>query len=115
MIIGWQDMQSIEYSDDYHCEHFAADVHLFLTSIDISDYLLSGRFALPINLRNFNKIDTPSQHCIVLMRDKAKAHIGIWYDNAVLHLGARGVVHQTLDAACLGFNRVSFYEVKTCK
>lgn len=114
MISNWSDMMRIEYSDNYHCEHFTIDAYRFLTGNDISEYLLSGDYALPINLRNFTKLAEPKQHCIVLMRDTDKAHIGVWHDNAVLHLGDNGVVSQPLIIAQRGFKRVNFYEVKSC-
>ena len=111
MIRNWADMQKLVYSDDYHCEHFAVDALRFLTGKDISQYMYTGSAAIPMNVRQFKKVTSPSQFSLVLLRDNHKAHIGIWYNNAVLHLSNDGVVHQTLNIALRGFKRVSFYEV----
>lgn len=112
MIHCWEDMQNIHYSDNYHCEHFVCDAYQFLTKKDISHAMLSGQFALPINLRQFKKINSPCQYCFVLFRDENKAHIGIWLDNAVLHLGQDGVVSQSLSVVKQEFKRVDFYQLK---
>lgn len=111
MITSWDSMQDIVYSDDYHCEHFAVDALKFLTGTDISAAMFTGVGALPINVKNFIKIPSPTQFSLILMRDKNKAHIGVWFDNAVLHLADTGVVYQPLAMATRGFSRISFYEV----
>ena len=111
MITTWGDMQNAKYGDNYHCEHFTVDALRFLTGVDISHLMYTGDGALPLNVKQFTKVQKPTQYTLVLMRDNHKAHIGIWYNNAVLHLGHEGVVLQTLAIAMRGFKRVSFYEV----
>lgn len=110
-IASWQDMQAITYSDDYHCEHFLIDAYAFLTGRNLANKLLSGGHFAVYQLRNFKKITMPRQHCIVLLRDKNKAHVGVWHDNQILHLVSSGVVLQPLEMAKRGFKRVDFYAV----
>lgn len=105
----WDD---IEYdADNYNCVHFLVDAHNHYTAINISDKLLNGGFDNPKNVRNFKRVKTPTQHCIVLMRSKERAHVGLWLDGCVLHLDSGGVVWQSLNIAKLGFDKVLFYEV----
>lgn len=111
-ITTWQDIHTLQYSNTYHCEHFVIDAYRFLLGIDVSGYFLSGQFACAHTLKNFSKLDTPCQHCFVLCRDKNKAHIGIWLDNQVLHLGHRGVVLQPLFVLQQQFERMGFYVLK---
>lgn len=112
LIKSWQDMHALRYSDSYHCEHFVIDAYQFLKGVDVSSHFLSGQFATAHTLKNFNKLDTPRQFCFVLCRDKNKAHIGLWYDNQVLHLGKNGAVLQPLSALQQQFDKVGFYALK---
>lgn len=104
----WDD---IKYdADKYCCEHFLIDAYKHYTSIDISNRLLTSGFFNASNLRQFLPVDKPSQHTIVLFRDKGKAHVGLWLDGRVLHLEPHGVVWQTLNIVKQGFERVTYYE-----
>src|SRR5699024_1890909 len=111
MTNSWDDVNAVKYSDEYHCEHFTVDALKFLTGRDISPYMYSGTHAVPLNIRKFKQVKTPAQFTLVLMRDRSKAHIGIWYNNAVLHLSQHGAVLQTLSVAMREFKKVTFYEV----
>ncbi len=120
LINRWQDLHRIEYSDNYHCEHFAIDCYRFLTNQDVSELILTktpsssplsrGEFKAK-NLRNFVKLDKPKQYCFVLMRDTDRSHVGIWYDNQVLHLSLKGVVMQPLFTLEKSFKKIFFYGV----
>ena len=102
---------AIKYdADKYCCEHFLIDAYRYYTGKDISNKLLTSGFFNAQKLRNFRQVETPKQLTIVLFRDKAKAHVGLWYDNKVLHLSEQGVLLQPLDVAKMGFKRVNFYE-----
>lgn len=102
---------TIKYdADKYCCEHFLIDAYRHYTGIDISNKLLTSGFFNASNLRQFRAVDKPSQHTIVLFRDKGKAHVGLWLDGRVLHLEPHGVVWQLLAVAKQGFDRVVFYE-----
>lgn len=110
-MIDWQQIEQIKYDkDNYHCEHFLIDIYRELTGIDLSHKLLVSGFFNIKNLRNFRKIIQPKSLSIVLFRDKNKAHVGLWYDNKVLHLDTKGVLLQPLDVVKIGFKRVDFYE-----
>lgn len=105
-------MYALRYNEHYHCEHFVIDAYRFLLGVDVSSHFLSGQNACAHTLKNFSKLPTPRQFCVVLCRDKNKAHIGIWYHNQVLHLGKNGVVLQPLSALQQQFDKVSFYGLK---
>ena len=110
-MIDWQQIERIKYDKQrYCCEHFLIDVYRALTGVDLSDKLLTRGFFTARQLRNFKQVDTPKQLTIVLFRDANKAHVGLWYDNKVLHLSEQGVLLQPLDVAKMGFKRVDFYE-----
>ena len=103
---------AIKYdADKYCCEHFLIDAYKHYTGIDISNKLLTSGFFCASNLRQFVRVDKPSQHTIVLFRDKGKAHVGLWLDGRVLHLEPHGVVWQPLDYIKRDFDRVIFYEL----
>ena len=105
------DFDTIRYDKDrYCCEHFLIDCYQHYKGIDLSDKLLSSGFFNAQKLRNFRQVETPKQLTIVLFRDANKAHVGLWYDNKVLHLSEQGVLLQPLDVAKMGFKRVNFYE-----
>ena len=105
----WDD---IRYdAENYNCVHFLVDAHNHYTAINISDKLLNGGFDNVQNVRNFKRIKAPKPFCIVLFRDKSRAHVGLWFEGRVLHLDKDGVVWQSLTVAQLGFDKVVFYEV----
>jgi len=103
---------AIKYdAQSYCCEHFLIDAYRHYTGIDISNKLLTIGFFSASNLRQFVPVVEPSQHTIVLFRDKGKAHVGLWIDGRVLHLEPHGVVWQTLNIVKQGFERVTYYEI----
>ena len=102
---------AIKYdADKYCCEHFLIDAYRHYTGIDISNKLLTSGLFNASNLRQFVPVVTPTQHTIVLFRDKGKAHVGLWLDGRVLHLEPHGVVWQSLNIVMQGFERVAYYE-----
>lgn len=102
---------AIKYdADKYCCEHFLIDAYKHYTGIDISNRLLTSGFFCASNLRQFVPVIEPTQHTIVLFRDKGKAHVGLWLDGRVLHLEPHGVVWQSLNIVMQGFERVAYYE-----
>ena len=106
----WDDI--IYDANSYCCEHFLIDAYKNYRQIDLSNKLLKGGFFYAYALKNFARVDTPSQYSIVLFRAKGeKAHVGLWLDGRVLHLEPQGVVWQLLDVVKKGFDRVVFYEL----
>lgn len=95
----------------YNCVHFLIDAYKHYVGEDLSEKLLGDTNQFdPLKLKNFRKIDVPKQNCIVLLRDRYKAHVGLWRDNAMLHLDPKGVVQQPLHFARQYFKKVNFYE-----
>lgn len=97
-------------ADRYCCEHFLIDAYKHYKQIDLSPKLLTSGFFCAPNIRNFDRVDKPSQYSIVLFRARSQAHVGLWVDGRVLHLEPHGVVWQSLDIVKKGFERVLFYE-----
>lgn len=103
---------AIKYdADKYCCEHFLIDAYRHYTGVDISNKLLTSGFFSASNLRQFVPAIEPTQHTIVLFRDKGKAHVGLWIDGRVLHLEPQGVVWQMLDIVKRNFERVTYYGI----
>lgn len=111
-MIGEEQIWDKQRSKTYRCEHFAIDVYRHFTGKDLSGYFLTGGFAQPKNRRHFVKLDAPSELCFALCRRKNEAHIGIWHNNAVLHLGDFGALLQPLAVLRVYFSRVDFYAIK---
>ena len=103
--------QSIKYdADSYCCEHFLIDAYKHYTGIDLAPKLLTNGFFKAPNIKNFDPVNEPKQHTIVMFRNQGKAHVGLWLDGRVLHLEPHGVVWQTIDIVKQGFERVLYYE-----
>lgn len=104
-------------SSTYNCAHFACDVWKHETGSDICEALKG--FLLPRKERyvkssirkSFIKLDKPESPSLVLMqRNGAAPHIGVYLRGRVLHIQKDGVQFQPLDVACIGFNKVSYYK-----
>jgi len=104
---------AIKYdADKYCCEHFLIDAYRHYTGIDLAPKLLTRGFFSAWNIRNFDPVDAPKQHTIVMFRNRSgKTHVGLWIDGRVLHLEPHGVVWQSLDYIKRDFDRVVFYEL----
>jgi hypothetical protein len=100
----------------YNCAHFVVEVWEHLTKRDISDAFAC--FLLPekertasMSIRNhFTKLEKPVNLCIVLMqRPRTEPHVGLFYNNRVLHINEKGVQFMPLEIASFGYNKIGFY------
>jgi hypothetical protein len=100
----------------YNCWHFARDVWLHLTGLQLPDFTPVGsswadrtRAALDA-AQTFSELEEPRSPCIVLMRmPRVGPHVGVFYRERVLHIFEAGVYFQPLDLATRGWRSVQFY------
>lgn len=95
------------WSKNYTCNEFACDVWKQITGLDLADRLLKS---LAGN-GDFQKLDTPQSPCIVYFtnNNQTPTHVGVFFDNKVLHLTMRGVQYMPLEIISVGFKEVRFY------
>jgi hypothetical protein len=99
----------------YNCAHLVCEVWADLRGPDMAEALRgflcgpSGREARLSDLRRLRFLDTPEEPCVVLLQAPRRApHVGVWVRGKVLHITERGVFHQRLEIAALGFTRARF-------
>lgn len=107
-----------EYSQSFHCVHFAIEAAKYLYQKDYSlsfigltnsldDAIRTSRSTVIQNTR----IDKPKEGCIVLMTyHTGNSHVGIFYKHRIFHLCEQGVQRITLEQARPLFKRIRFYE-----
>lgn len=107
-------------ANKYHCVHFVVDAAKYLFDVDYSSHFLglTGTVdeSLKASRRNFNqakKLEKPVNNCIVLMTNLMnRSHVGLFYDNHVLHLSEQGALFQTLRTLDRHYSRFRFYETQ---
>lgn len=106
--------------DHYHCVHFTVDAGKHLFNYDFSHCFigLTGSLNGPLNLSRTNfeqaeQIERPKLGSIVLMLTlDNKHHVGIYYDNRVLHLSETGPRFETLRSIKRQYKNLRYYHVK---
>jgi hypothetical protein len=99
----------------YNCLHFARDVMLDLTGVDIGERLAGvldpeTRTLGKRHFDAFRRLETPESPCLVFMsRRRGEPHVGVFARGRVLHIRERGVQFQPLEVAALGFEIVRYY------
>lgn len=92
----------------YNCLHFAREVWLDETGVDIGP-LLRESSETP---RSFRQLEKPQSPCLVLMRDTGHTpHVGIFLRDRVLHIHEFGVEFIPLSSLLLQFKSAKFYNV----
>lgn len=96
---------------NYNCMHFAAEIWKELTGKDFLN-LINGIINKNLNKTNkyeFEHLTAPSSPCIVIMKRRGcTSHVGIYFDNRVIHLTELGVECYSLEIASRGFNKLRF-------
>lgn len=100
----------------YNCWHFVREAWKDLTSLDLGDQVPEHRSpqtyteqALKV-ANTMIRLDKPVSPCLVLMqRKRIEPHVGIFYQNKVLHLNINGVEYRALDQVTAKYPQVSFY------
>ncbi|WP_336141973.1 hypothetical protein [Acinetobacter sp. 102] len=96
------------WSQKYTCNEFACETWQQLTGEDLSKRLngfLNGK-------GGFELIEVPVSPCIVFFKHnfQTSTHVGVFFDNKVLHLTGRGVQYMPLEVVKIGFKEVSYYK-----
>ena len=111
---------SARLSSDYNCAHFVSDAWEHETGMDIRPILtgflaVRGERRITPHVRGgLVRIPAPSDPCVVLIRrDKATPHVGMFTRGRVLHLTDSGPMRQLLSVARLGYHSVRFYALRS--
>lgn len=98
--------EAVYNKKSYNCFHFARDVWREVTG---RDRLIGS----PQELRSiFERIDSPTDPCLVVFTGGRDTHIGVYFEGRVMHLTESGVSRERLASASVGFKKVSFYREK---
>lgn len=95
------------WSKDYTCNEFTCEAWQQITGQD-----LTKRLADLINGHGeFEKLNEPIAPCIVYFENhkNSPAHVGVFFDQKVLHLTGRGVHLMPLEIVSTAFKEVSYY------
>lgn len=92
----------------YTCNEFACDAWKVIKGEDLSAKLeshLNGK-------SKFKLLKKQKSPCLVFMSnsDTSSSHIGIFYNEKVLHLSTMGVQYIPLETISLYFKKVRFYQ-----
>lgn len=106
------------YSDRrYTCYHFAREVWLHLTGVDLAQRVAGLFGSVPLaklqraHVRAFAPLPGPVSPCLVVMqRHRAVPHVGVYVDGRVLHLTRQGVEFQPIHVAGCGFTRIRYVQ-----
>jgi hypothetical protein len=96
------------WSKEYTCNEFACDAWKQITGENLSKRLM--RF---LNGEGgFDQLESPTSPCIVFFNNsfQASTHVGVFFEDKVLHLTGRGVQFMPLDIVKIGFKEVSYYK-----
>lgn len=96
------------WSKDYTCNEFACEAWQQITGQNLSKRLnkfLNGK-------GGFKKLERPISPCIVFFKHnlQTSTHVGVFFDDKVLHLTGCGVQYMPLDIVKIGFKEVSYYK-----
>lgn len=101
------DLFDREYTQDYTCNEFACEAWGEITGENLVERLnnhLNG-------IGDFEQLKEPISPCIAFFsrNPKSPTHVGLFYDQKILHLSPRGVQHMPMEYVMMGFRTVSFY------
>lgn len=106
-------------ANNYHCVHFVIDAGKHLFNHNFSHCfigLTSSLNSLNLSRTNFTQaeqIEKPMPGSIVLMLTlDNKHHVGLYYDNRVLHLSETGARFETLRSIKRQYKNLRYYHVK---
>jgi len=100
---------------DYNCLHFSIDVWKQLTGQDIKELFSSSCFsdirrAGHKMIRNFKKVDSNCDLCLVAMQSHGSApHIGVKIENDIFHFGPNGTQKLDCGVVTFGYSKIRYY------
>jgi hypothetical protein len=101
----------------YNCWDLTREVWLRLTGKDLGSpeliHFTRGEMDEVVDAwtdLRYREIEAPQSPCIVLMlRRGYMPHIGVYYNNRVIHIKRSGAQYQPIEVASLGFDKVRYY------
>ena len=102
------------HETEYNCAHFVCDVWFHLTRVDISlemqGFLMppDERFVYGQAKRNFRIMKKPISPCIVQGEAFNEKHVGVFFNNRILHLSEDCVRFESLISFKLNFKKVKY-------
>lgn len=98
---------SRERRKDYGCNEFACEAWQFITGEDLRqrlDHFLNGK-------GKFERLDEPISPCIAFFKwnNRSSTHVGLFFDNKILHLGLRGAQLAPLQIVESAFLSVEYF------
>ena len=102
----------------YHCVHFAIEAAQYLFDADYSDVFIGLTGSLSDALRTSRntaittiQVKQPKDGTIVLMTNiNGSSHVGLYYNERVLHLTEMGVHYLPLITLNRFYKRIRYYE-----
>lgn len=96
------------WSIKYTCNEFACEAWQHITGENLEKKMhdfLNGN-------SHFQELSEPISPCIVFFTNNnlTPTHVGVFFDNKVLHLTCRGVQYMPLEVVKIGFKEVSYYK-----
>ena len=104
------------HAENYNCVHFMAEVWEHLTGEKIHNLIEctllppKDRYLDGDIYSNFIEIEQPESPCIVLMSNLKKFHVGVYFNNNILHLNTNGARVQSLDDLKINFNKFRYFK-----
>lgn len=98
---------SRERTRNYGCNEFACEAWQFITGEDLRqrlDNFLNRNGA-------FERLNEPISPCIAFFKwnNRSSTHVGLFFDNKILHLGLRGAQLAPLQIVESGFLSVEYF------
>jgi len=99
----------------YNCAHFVADWYAEKLGIKLEVVNEFDMSFVRWMRTHFDKVNRPSENCLVRMQHGRSAHIGVYADNGVYHNLQSGntngsVVHWTLGMITRNYTKVTFWK-----
>lgn len=96
------------WSKNYTCNEFACEAWQQIAGEDLKKRVqefFDGQ-------GGFEQLSEPISPCIVYFKvnDHTPTHVGVFFDNRILHLTDRGVQFMPLEIVSFGFKEVRFYK-----
>jgi len=95
----------------YNCLHFASEVWEYLTGDNtlINIIPVGEKFVLTKDIINrVHYLEKPNSPCLVYFKNNYSSHIGVYFDNKIIHINKNGVKYELLESAIIGFKKVRF-------
>lgn len=90
------------WSQDYTCNDFLIEVWLAMFGEDLSERLKNDEF---------KRLNEPISPCIAFYTNgsKSSTHVGLFFDNKIVHLTGRGVQIVEPEIVAMNFRETRFY------